>query len=122
MDETLKDQLIALRQRDQTTRERLAATGILFDGCSEEMESIHAENAAALETIMEEVGWPGISVAGEEGSEAAWMVAQHAISRPHFQCRCLEVLSMAVADGDAMPWQEAYLSDRIHMYEQQPQI
>lgn len=122
MNETLVEELLALKRRDEGTRVRLLESGVLTDGYSEEMEAIHLENAEALETILEDYGWPGVSLVGEEGSEAAWLVAQHAISRPGFQRHCLRCLERAVAVNDAPGWQEAYLTDRIRMNEQRPQI
>ena len=122
MNEVLVEELLALKRRDVATRARLLESGVLLDGYSDEMEQVHLENAAALETILEDHGWPGTSLVGEEGAEAAWLVAQHAISLPDFQHYCLRWLSRTVAAADAPPWQEAYLSDRIRMNEQRPQI
>jgi len=122
MNETLVEELLALKRRDESTRARLLESGVLMKGYSEEMETVHLENSTALETILEDYGWPGVSVVGEEGSEAAWLVAQHAISRPDFQYYCLRCLQRAVVADDAPGWQEAYLTDRIRMNEQRPQI
>ncbi len=122
MNETLVEELLRLRRRDESTRSRLVESGILFDGYSDEMETIHLENAEALEAILEDFGWPGVSLVGEEGAEAAWLVAQHAISRPGFQHHCLRLLGRAVAASDAPAWQEAYLTDRIRMNEHRAQV
>ena len=122
MNEALVEQLLALKRRDLSTRARLLETGVLLDGYSEEMEAVHVENATALETILEDHGWPGVSLVGDEGAEAAWLVAQHAISLPDFQYHCLQWLRRVVAIEDAPPWQEAYLADRIRMNAQRPQI
>jgi len=122
MNEALVEELLALKRRDLTTRARLLESGVLLDGYSEEMEQVHLENATALERVLEDHGWPGVSLVGEEGAEAAWLVAQHAISRPDFQYYCLRWLRRTVASQDAPPWQEAYLADRIRINEQRPQI
>ncbi len=122
MEETLVEELLSLVRRDEATRARLLESGVLLDGYSDEMESVHLENATALETLVEDHGWPGLSLVGEAGAEAAWLVAQHAISRPAFQRFCLRWLRRTVAIGDAPAWQEAYLSDRIRMNERRPQV
>lgn len=122
MNEALAEELLALKRRDLSTRARLLESGVLLDGYSEEMEQVHVENATALETILEDHGWPGVSLVGEEGAEAAWLVAQHAISLPDFQYFALQQLRRTVAAGEAPGWQEAYLTDRIRMNQQRPQV
>jgi hypothetical protein len=67
-------------------------------------------------------GWPGMRMVGAKGAEAAWLVAQHAISRPSFQRRCLELLRGAVRRGDVPPKHVAYLVDRIRSNERRPQV
>lgn len=122
MNEDLRAELERLRRRDEESRSRLMESGELFEGYSEEMERVHLENAARLEEILEESGWPTLSEVGEEGAESAWLVAQHAISRPDLQRRCLSELIEAVAEDEAPAWQVAYLADRIRVNERRPQI
>ena len=57
--------------------------------------------------MIEEHGWPGNSLVGEDGSHAAWFILQHSIERPDLQRRCLPLLSTAVANGEAAPAQAA---------------
>jgi hypothetical protein len=59
--------------------------------------------------------WPGRRLVGDDGSRAAWLVAQYAIEDPGLQKRCLEALDVAVAYGDADPVHFAYLLDRVRM-------
>lgn len=89
VDPELRDLLLELRRRDERTRERLLASGRLREGYRGEMERVHLRNAAELEAALDRGGWPHQSQVGTDGSEAAWLVAQHAISRPDFQRRCL---------------------------------
>ena len=122
MDPTLRDRLLALRRSDEETRSRLVAEGTLFQGYHEEMEQVHLENSAELEKLLEQHGWPGLSLVGEDGCEAAWLVAQHAISRPAFQRQCLELIRAAVAIGEAPAIHEVYLTDRIRYNQREPQV
>jgi len=122
MDQKLRKKLLELARRDAVVRDRLAADGSLFDGYHPEMQAIHEKNAAALERILERAGWPGTNLVGKDGSEAAWIIVQHAIGLPDFQRRCLALLEDAAARGEAPAWQPAYLADRIRTLEGRPQI
>jgi len=115
--EDAKQRLIAAALRDRDVRARLAKSGALFDGYNAEMEAVHLENAAMLETIIAELGWPDHKRFGDDGAGAAFMIAQHAISRPDFQRAWLGLLVDAVARGDANPLDAAYLADRIAVFE-----
>ncbi|MDQ4086800.1 MAG: hypothetical protein M3177_02110 [Pseudomonadota bacterium] len=113
---------MSLARRDLETRDLLAAEGSLYAGYHAEMERVHRENAAALERILDEVGWPGVELAGEDGAEAAWLIAQHAIGSPAFQRRCLAALEAAAAANKVPAWQPAMLLDRIRVFEGRPQV
>lgn len=122
MNRVLRRDLLALRARDAEKREELVRRGELFDGYHPEMEAVHTCNARALEHILDRHGWPGLRDVGEEGAEAAWIVAQHAIGEPDFQRRCLELLERAVGAGEAPPAFRALLIDRIRFNERRPQL
>ena len=122
MDNELLTQLEDLRQRDIDTRTRLLKAGKLYGTYDDEMQSVHRENARALDEIISSHGWPGVSKVGLEGCRAAWLVAQHAICTPHLQRKFLEYLSDAATSGDAPYKQVALLTDRIRFNEGQPQI
>lgn len=112
----LKDMAAAdLRMRDE-----LIAAGALFDGYHPEMEALHIAHARELETIIDTIGWPHQGIAGVEGAEAAWLVAQHAISLPDFQRKVLGLLKENA--GDVPPAQIATLEDRIRRFEGKPQL
>jgi len=121
MNEHLREKLLAMRAEDERVREELAATGELFDGYHPIMERVHLENAAELENMIDENGWLGKSLVGTDGAEAAWLVAQHAISLPEFSRKCLRLIERAVAENEAEPYQAAYLHDRISFFENRPQ-
>jgi hypothetical protein len=120
-EEGIATALVALLARDREMRARLVVEGKLFAGYAPEMEAVHAENARALEAIIAAHGWPGLALAGRDGSIAAWTVALHAIGLPAFQRRCLELLMQAVDAGDAPPAFAAMLEDRIRFNERRPQ-
>jgi hypothetical protein len=117
----LREQLLGLVAEDERVREELAADGSLFEGYHPRMREVHERNAAALEQILDQHGWPGIALAGEEGAAAAWRVAQHGIGLPAFQRRCLKLIEAAAARGDADAKHAACLDDRIAFNERRPQ-
>ncbi|MBI4474990.1 MAG: hypothetical protein HY646_20150 [Acidobacteria bacterium] len=115
IDKDLRKELLILHARDENFLER-AAPG------DPRIDSIHRENAARLDEIMAQVGWPGRSLVGEAGMRAAWRIVQNATTEPEFQRRALHLLQEAIARGDAPAWQAAMLEDRICKTEARPQV
>jgi len=121
MNTELKRQLLKMVEEDRRVRAELAATGELFEGYAPKMAEVHRHNAQKLEAMIEEYGWPGKSIVGEEGANAAWLILQHAIGYPQLQRKCLPILQEAVERGEAEPSHPAYLEDRIRFFERRPQ-
>ncbi|HEX8290458.1 MAG TPA: DUF6624 domain-containing protein [Pyrinomonadaceae bacterium] len=113
--------LLGMAEEDRRVRAELAATGELFRGYAPRMEEVHRRNARVLESIIDRYGWPGKSLVGDDGADAAWLVLQHAVGSPQLQRRCLAVLREAVARGEMEPAHLAYLEDRICFFERRPQ-
>lgn len=111
MDESLRDELLALREADQAFRERM----------NEEWAAEH-ERTVRIRTMLEEHGWPGRSLVGEEGSSAAWLLVQHADDDPAFQERALALMQAAVETGEADAGELAYLVDRVRVAHGRPQV
>jgi hypothetical protein len=117
MNETLRRELIERVEKDRTVRAELAATGELHDGYAPRMRAVHRDNAVYISNVLESHGWPGTSLVGEDGEEAAWLLLQHAIDYPDLLRRGRELLRAAVGRGEAPAWQFAYLDDRIRVFE-----
>ncbi len=66
--------------------------------------------------------WPGRRLVDDDGAAAAWILAQHARSDPGLQHRCLELLEVAVACGDAGPEHYAFLYDCVRMADGKDQL
>jgi hypothetical protein len=113
----LARQLVAMAQADQEARlawrddpdraERL-----------ERLDRLHTER---LRQIVDRFGWPARQTAGEAGSQAAWLLVQHADHDPAFQRRCLELLEGAAGRGEADHRHAAFLTDRVLIHEGKPQ-
>ena len=83
--------------------------------------SVDADNLAWLKGVVAEFGWPGRSMAGEDGAHAAWLLAQHADRDPAFQRRCLNLITEAAKSDEVSLTELAYLTDRVLLAEGQPQ-
>ena len=74
---------------------------------------LNGANAERFAAIVAEHGWPGLRLVGADGTDAAWMLAQHADRANDGRRGWLAVLTDAVATGDADPRHLATLSDRV---------
>lgn len=118
----IAQQIIELKNEDLRVRDQLIQKGLLAKGYHKEMKAVHDKNADVLGDILNEIGYPTIDKVGEEGSQAAWLVIQHAIGQPAFMKRCATLLEAAVKENQADPKNLAYLSDRIAIFEQKTQL
>jgi hypothetical protein len=117
IDEMLRGELLAMRAEDLGVRSELAAAGELGGPYVARMEAVHIKNAARLRELIARHGWPGEDIAGKDGAEAAWLIAQHAVREPEFQRRALEWVQESAGRGHTPAWHAAYLEDRIAMSE-----
>lgn len=117
----LQKQLISLKERDIKFRNTLLAEGSLYNGYDSKLESLHMENARILDKIVETVDWPGRSLVGKDGADAAFILAQNSISMPNLQRKFLLYLKNAAKKGEATYLQVACLEDRILFNEGKPQ-
>lgn len=118
----LRRAVMALEEEDRALRGRSAADGrrIEFSGhpC---LEDLHRSHGARLRALVAEFGWPGRSLVGVDGAEAAWRLVQNAIEDPDLQREALGWLREAAAAGESPAWQPALLEDRIRVLEGRPQ-
>jgi hypothetical protein len=87
----------------------------------EEMKALDEAHTARMVEIVEAYGWPGYSLVGEDGSDAAWILVQHS-GDVAFQKRCLALLTEAAERGQADWRHVAYLTDRVLVAEGEAQI
>ncbi|NBE94603.1 hypothetical protein FE391_16475 [Nonomuraea sp. KC401] len=83
---------------------------------------VTTRNADRLTEIMDQYGWPTVTLVGEEGARRAWLVAQHADRQLDVQRRALRLMEEAVAAGEADPGMLAMLRDRVLVNEGHEQI
>jgi hypothetical protein len=110
-----------MEARDQALRAELAASGALGDAYHPRLEELHRGHASRLRQIIAVFGWPGLTLVGEKGAQAAWRIALHSISEPAFMRQCRDLMDIASHNGDVPRWQFAIIDDRIRVYEGKPQ-
>jgi hypothetical protein len=76
-------------------------------------DSDYTTRTDRLAEILDEHGWPGWDLVGEDGSTAAWVIVQHADLGPELQQQAVELLRAAAEDGQASKGDLAYLEDRV---------
>jgi len=86
------------------------------------MKEVHERNNKKIKEIIGEYGWLLESEVGDDDSDAAWLIVQHAILDQNFQEYCIPLLEFAVNNGEAKGWQLAYLQDRVLIQKGKPQI
>jgi hypothetical protein len=126
MDETLRAELLARHDEDQRIRHLAAqaatAGGRLPHEIGQEWSRIDQGNTAWLAELTRQHGWPGRSQVGDDGAQAAWLLAQHADHTADQQREFLGLLREAVAAGEASAAHLAYLEDRVRVHAGQPQL
>ena len=124
MNTKLKQELVKLAEEDQQLLEKLAASGDLAkykDEVHPELKIIFERNTARAKEIINNYGWPTISLVGNEGSDAMYLIVQHSVLDEPFMQACVSTLEEAVNNNEAKGWQLAFLQDRTLMQQEKPQ-
>jgi hypothetical protein len=122
MNQALRDELLQMVDEDGRVRSELLAEGKLFDGYPERWAAVHRLHGARLREIVDEHGWPGRSLVGDDGAKAASHVLKHAISDPDLHYRCLPLMQAAAAAGEIPADQPALILDGIRFFEGRPLV
>jgi hypothetical protein len=120
-DERLRQELLDRTEKDQFVR-KAAMKRKPGEAELTKMEQVDRENTAWLKKVIDERGWPGKALVGEDGAHAAWLLVQHADLELAFQKKCLGLLTAAVKKDDASELDMAYLVDRVRVAEKKPQV
>tara|TARA_Y100001001_G_scaffold161068_1_gene184833 strand:- start:736 stop:1281 length:546 start_codon:yes stop_codon:yes gene_type:complete len=122
MNQNLAHELVEMMTEDQRLLKQLFDSGELpSESYHPRMKSLHEQNASRLKEIIRAHGWPGVSLVGEDGAKAAWLVVQHSVSDPEFMGECVSLLEDAVARDDVAGWLLAFLHDRVLTLSGKPQ-
>jgi hypothetical protein len=74
-----------------------------------------------LAAIIDSAGWPGRSLVGEDGADAAWAIAQHADRHQDVRRSWVPLIAEAVKSAEADPRHLSRLTDRVSMVDGRPQ-
>lgn len=119
---SITEKIIELKNDDLALSEKLVQNGKLSEGYDLEMKNLHNENAKILEDIINSIGYPTKAKVGEEANEATFLIIQHSIGHPKFMKKCAELLRIAVRESKEDPKSLAFLTDRIAVLEETPQL
>jgi hypothetical protein len=81
----------------------------------DEILRINARNVARFYAIVTTYGWPGRSLVGEDGCQAAWVLAQHNGWHEALEQHCLDLLDAAVAAGEAPLEYAERIRDNVYL-------
>lgn len=117
----MRHRLLALAAAEARMRTELAQSGEPVGSYPVRLRHLHEASARELELVIDDDGWPTPATSGDDGAEAAWLIAMHSVSRPSFMRRCLGLLKAAANRDDTPKRHAAMLEDRIRALEGRPQ-
>jgi hypothetical protein len=126
--EALRRELLERVKVDQNLRAGLIRGG-REESNSSRVESVEARlkevdraNTQRMKEIVAAFGWPGRSLVGLDGAQAAFLLVQHADRDPAFQKACLPLVERAFAAGEVPGEALALLTDRVLVAEGELQL
>ncbi len=108
LDRQLVGDSLSINPNDQATASAIRA-----------IDRVHADR---LKEIVDHIGWPTREMVGLKATQAAYMVIQHAGHDNEFQNRCLALMVDLVEEGELPASYVALLTDRIRVFQNQPQV
>lgn len=118
----LMNELESMVLQDQKVRECIGSKDLDIHQKGDMIAEVDRMHLPRLKKIIEQFGWPGFELVGEEGAENMWLLVQHCDEDVQFQKECLVLLEAAVARQDASKRHLAYLLDRILVHDGKEQL
>jgi hypothetical protein len=109
----LRQELLKRVSDDQRIRNELIRKGIDHPDPTllDQMKKIDATNTARIKAIIKQHGWPGPKLIGRDGTDAFFLLAQHA--DPAFQKKLLPLVQTAYRRGILTGQNYALFTDRV---------
>ncbi|HUD01819.1 MAG TPA: DUF6624 domain-containing protein [Rhabdochlamydiaceae bacterium] len=112
----LAAEINAMVEEDQSAREKIS------DEEKTTLSEIIAKHNLRLKEIISTYGWPGIHLAGLEGSTGFWVLVLQQNQDIELQKQCVTLLKEAVNKQDAQYREYSFLLDRVRKNENLPQV
>lgn len=109
----LRAELLSMQVEDQNARKQFFLT-LRTPALLEAARATDAKNTARLKVIVQTYGWPTPDKVGRDGSDAAWLLVQHADADRAFQKQVLKIMEPLVDQGKIKGSNFAYLWDRVN--------
>ena len=118
----LRQELLKRVSEDQRIRGELIKKGIVHPDpvLLAQMNRVDAINTARIGVIIKQHGWPGPKLIGRDGTDAFFLLAQHA--NPAFQKKVLPLVQNAYRHGILTGQNYALFTDRVLVESGKPQI
>jgi hypothetical protein len=109
----LRQELLKRVSEDQRIRNELIKKGIDHpdQALLDQMKKIDASNTARIKVIIKRYGWPGRKLIGQDGTDAFFLLAQHADAA--FQKKVFPLMQKAYKRGDLNGQNYALFTDRV---------
>ncbi len=119
---TLQNTLDSMAVIDQMPYKLLTSSENLNrDSIYDLQTNIFISNCLLAQDILDEYGYPGFDLVGEESSKNYWLIVQHCDTFPDFQEKVLAEMKKHVDLKNASGRNYAYLTDRVRINANQPQ-
>ncbi|MBL4591983.1 MAG: hypothetical protein JKY96_08495 [Phycisphaerales bacterium] len=118
----IANELIAMHNRDRQLVRSSIDPSQQDPQAVARVSAIDHAHTARLREIVDYIGWPTRGTVGLEATEGAFLVVQHAGNDTAFQSRCLAMLHDLADRGQLPKPYVALLTDRIRVFNDQPQL
>ena len=118
----LRKELLAMVEQDQNIRNEMIKSGVNHPSKAilARLDAIGSRNTARMKGIIRRYGWPGAELVGWDGTEAAFILVQHADHS--FQKELLPLIQKEYKAGALSGPNYALFIDRVLVDDGRPQI
>ncbi|PCI10021.1 hypothetical protein COB72_04575 [bacterium] len=120
--EEIQAELEAMFDLDQSVVSNTVYPSSQVPTSASTIRAIDIAQSDRLKEIVEHIGWPTRESVGLKATQAAYMVIQHAGHDAEFQNQSLAMMIDLVEDGELPASYVALLTDRIRVFQDQPQV